>query len=50
LTRRHGGRPDDGRQQGRIPPPGPEDAAAAALKLVEDAGRQLGRCLALMEM
>jgi transcriptional regulator with XRE-family HTH domain len=28
----------------------PEDAAAAALKLVEDAGRQLARCLALMGM
>jgi transcriptional regulator with XRE-family HTH domain len=40
----------DERAAACVPPAGPEDAAATALKLVEDAGRQLGRCLALMEM
>jgi transcriptional regulator with XRE-family HTH domain len=50
LLREVGGALDDERSAARVPPAGPEGAAAAALKLVEDAGRQLGRCLALMEM
>jgi transcriptional regulator with XRE-family HTH domain len=49
LLREVGGLGDE-RAAARIPPAGPEDAAAAALKLVENAGRQLGRCLALMDM